>query len=58
MIIMIKVFKKAIVKFNGGKGALLCNKCSVIIAYGFDHKDEEHFCAECRENIKNGSSHH
>lgn len=42
-------YTKAIVKFNGGRGALLCNKCRVIIAYGFDHKDKEHFCNKCKE---------
>jgi len=38
---------KALIKFNGGQGALLCNKCKVIIAYGFKHENKKHYCAEC-----------
>lgn len=38
---------KSIVKFNGGLGALLCNRCRTIIAYGFDHENKEHFCNTC-----------
>ena len=37
-------YKYAIVKFNSGVGALLCNNCSEIIAYGFDHEDKRHYC--------------
>lgn len=37
------------IKFNNGNGALLCNGCSVIIAYGFDHEDRLHFCDSCTE---------
>ena len=44
----IKPFLKAVVKWNGGAGALLCNGCRTIIAYGFNHEDKEHFCALCR----------
>jgi len=40
-------FKVANVKFNNGNGALLCSQCRVIIAYGFDHTDEEHYCPKC-----------
>ena len=32
---------KAIFKFNGGLGALLCSKCSVIIKTGKDFTDIE-----------------
>ena len=32
---------KAIFKFNGGNGALLCSKCSVIIKTGKDFTEEE-----------------
>ena len=39
---------KKIVKFINGNGALLCNGCHVIIAYGFDHEDKEHYCSECK----------
>jgi hypothetical protein len=42
-----KEYKNAIVKFNGGAGALLCNGCRVIIDYGFKHKDVEHYCSKC-----------
>lgn len=44
---MTKEYKHARVKFNNGNGALLCNACDVIIAYGFDHEDREHYCAMC-----------
>lgn len=32
---------KAIFKYNGGLGALLCSSCSVIIKTGKDFTDEE-----------------
>lgn len=35
------------VRFNSGVGALLCNRCSVIIAYGYEHEDTFHFCEKC-----------
>lgn len=38
--------KHAIIKFNNGNGALLCNKCGKIIATGFDHEDRKHYCEE------------
>ena len=41
--------KYAIVKFNNGNGALLCNKCSVIIATGLKHEDKVHLCKKCKE---------
>ena len=41
-------YKLAEVKFNGGRGALLCNTCRIIIATGFKHEDKEHFCEECK----------
>lgn len=40
--------KHAIVKFNNGNGALLCNSCKTIVAYGFDHEDKVHICKECK----------
>jgi len=40
-------YKHAIVKFNNGNGALLCNTCRVIMEYGFDHEDTEHRCGQC-----------
>ena len=33
--------EKAIVKFNGGRGALLCSKCRVIMKVGHEFNDEE-----------------
>lgn len=43
---------KKIVKFNNGNGALLCNNCKMIIAYGFDHEDKHHFCNdECQKHF-------
>ena len=41
--------KYAEVKFNNGNGALLCNGCRVIIAYGYDHEDRLHFCKSCSD---------
>lgn len=41
--------KYAEIKFNGGRGALLCNGCSVIIAEGTSHEDRLHFCDECSD---------
>lgn len=42
-------YKKAEVKFNNGRGALLCNTCYTIIAYGFDHEDKYHECKDCAQ---------
>ena len=44
-----KEYRNADVKYNNGNGALLCNRCSVIISYGFEHVDDYHFCKECYE---------
>ena len=50
-----KIFKTlgyvhAIVKFNSGRGALLCNRCRSIIDTGkFDYSDIEHYCDNCVE---------
>ena len=40
-------YENAYVVFNNGNGALLCNGCRVILAYGYDHEDEEHYCPKC-----------
>jgi len=40
-------YKHADVRFNNGNGALLCNTCKRIIAYGHDHEDKEHYCESC-----------
>jgi hypothetical protein len=42
-------YKRAIVKLNGGHGALLCNRCWTIIKIGIEHEDVEHYCAGCRK---------
>lgn len=42
-----KKYQHAVVKFNSGTGALLCNGCSIILAYGFRHRDVEHYCKDC-----------
>ncbi len=39
-------YRNAIVKFNNGYGALLCNKCSKILKRGFGHPDVEHYCPD------------
>jgi hypothetical protein len=44
---MIKNYRNAIVKWNGGRGALLCNRCRTIIREGFEHTDVEHVCDDC-----------
>lgn len=40
-------YKLADVRFNSGVGALLCNRCRIILDYGFEHKDKLHYCKEC-----------
>jgi len=40
--------RRALIKFNSGEGALLCNGCKVIITEGFDHEDKLHFCEDCK----------
>ena len=42
------VFKRAIWRFNNGHGALLCNRCRIIIREGTEHEDVEHYCASCK----------
>jgi hypothetical protein len=44
-------YQRAIVKFNGGRGALLCNRCRIIIATGYEHADVEHYCDECKKRL-------
>jgi hypothetical protein len=59
--------ERAIVKFNGGLGALLCSKCRVIIKIGKDFNEEElkyikgeinyldpQYCEQCKTK-SNGS---
>lgn len=40
-------YRTAILKFNSGRGALLCNGCYTVLATGFDHEDTQHFCVKC-----------
>lgn len=35
------------IKWNDGKGALLCSNCNVIIGTGFEWPDKHHYCGEC-----------
>ena len=42
-------YEYANVRFNNGDGALLCNACRVISAYGHDHEDRLHFCKSCSD---------
>lgn len=44
--------KLADIRFNSGVGALLCNRCSIIIAYGFVHEDKYHFCEACEPHAQ------
>jgi len=41
-------YNRAIWKFNNGNGALLCNRCGIIVATGSEHEDIEHYCRECK----------
>lgn len=43
------MIKLAEIKFNNGRGALLCNHCRVIIATGIDHVDKIHLCEDCKK---------
>jgi hypothetical protein len=54
---------KAIFKFNGGRGALLCSNCSVIIKTGKDFTEQEWaalrgegdinsvYCDKCKDKV-------
>jgi hypothetical protein len=46
-----KDYHRAIFKFNGGRGALLCNRCRVIVREGTEHEDVEHYCDECKKRL-------
>ena len=49
---MAERYEHADVRFNSGAGALLCNRCSTIIAYGFKHEDKEHYCDKCKKELE------
>lgn len=40
--------KYAVIQFNNGNGALLCNNCNSIIDSGFDHEDKIYMCEDCK----------
>ena len=42
-------YEKADVRFNSRVGAVLCNNCSTILSYGFDHVDVARYCENCYE---------
>jgi hypothetical protein len=54
---MIPRYRRAIVKWNGGRGALLCNRCGVILAVGFVHDDTEHYCQPACEKVERPEFH-
>ena len=41
------------IKYNNGNGACLCNECSVILSYGFHHRDVERYCKDCYDKMYN-----
>ena len=48
---------RAIIKFNGGRGALLCNYCNIIIREDFNPKeiaDIQHYCDRCTDRYEAG----
>lgn len=61
--------QKRIKKFNGGRGAILCNKCRVIVKEGFvvaegpfgqiTHEDwqseEPIYCKDCKKLLEEGA---
>lgn len=48
---LMPLYRIAIVKWNGGHGALLCNVCRTIISTGFNHEDTEHRCKRCPDKL-------
>jgi hypothetical protein len=44
-------YENAIVKFNGGRGALLCNWCRRVITTGIKHEDVWHSCDTCEQQL-------
>jgi hypothetical protein len=50
--------KYATVKFNSGRGALLCNKCNRIIREDFDPadiEDKQYLCKNCQPRHLDGT---
>ena len=51
-------YEKAMVKLNGGEGALLCNRCSIIVSTGkADYRDIEHYCEDCYNKVNQKVEH-
>jgi hypothetical protein len=61
--------ERLIVKFNGGRGAILCSGCRVIIKEGYEFTPEEtkyirgeieylpiQFCDKCKSNQNDNNS--
>lgn len=48
---MASKYQNAEVKFNNGRGACLCNRCSIILSYGTDHHDIERYCGDCYQEL-------
>jgi hypothetical protein len=46
------------VRFNNGNGALLCNRCQIIVDYGFEHEDRLHYCDKCLKTIADWPLHY
>jgi hypothetical protein len=61
------VESKAIFRYNGGQGAILCSNCRIIIKTGWDFTEEEikalkgyiylepQYCAECSGKLEENS---
>jgi len=55
---MVYVPKYATVKFNGGRGALLCSKCNIILLEDFnpmDIEDMQYLCKNCQPRHRDGT---
>jgi hypothetical protein len=38
-------------KFNHGQGALLCPRCRVIVAWGWEHAGKAYDCTNCEDVV-------
>lgn len=47
-----KIYRTAQVRFNRGRGALLCSSCGKIISQGHNHIDVAHICKQCSGLLK------
>ena len=48
-------YEYALVKWNGGIGALLCNKCRTVIHSGLPNIDREYLCDDCQPRHRDGT---